>query len=161
MWCWKPPRMETTLLLQAICFNTWCFSCGKSLVFCLVKIGTRKALTGITTAKGEGQGKCGPAERHTHTAEVLNAFSVLVSTGKTHTQDSKAPETSRIICSKKDLALVEEDQLKEYLLINKLEIHKSMGPDSIYPHALRELADVIAKPLSKIFKRSWWLWEIP
>lgn len=94
-------------------------------------------------------------------AEKLNAFSVLISVGKTHTQEYKASETSRIVFIKKDLLLVQEDQLKEQLLKNKLEILKSMGPDGIYPLMLRELAHIIAKPLSKIFKRSWWLWEIP
>lgn len=49
--------------------------------------------------------------------------------------------------------MVEEDQFKEHL--HKLEIHKSIGPDGIYPHMLRDLADVIARPLLIIFARSW------
>lgn len=69
------------------------------------------------------------------------------------TEVSQAPETRRKVCSKKDLPLVEGDQLKEHL--NKLEVHRTMGPDGIYPHMLRDLANVTARPLSIIFERSW------
>ena len=69
------------------------------------------------------------------------------------TEVSQAPETIRKVCSKKGLPLVEEEQLKEHL--NKLEIHRSMRPDGVHPPVLRDLADVIARPLSIIFERSW------
>ncbi|KFV81576.1 hypothetical protein N308_13167, partial [Struthio camelus australis] len=55
--------------------------------------------------------------------------------------------------------LVEEDQVREHL--NKLDIHKSTGPDEIHPGVLRELVDVIARPLSIIFERSWRTGEVP
>ena len=41
--------------------------------------------------------------------------------------------------------LVEDDLVRQYL--RKLDIHKSMAPDGMYPQLLRELADVIARPL--------------
>jgi len=84
---------------------------------------------------------------------MFSAFPFLVSTGKTHTQKSQDPETSRKVYNNKGLPLVKEDQLKEHL--NKLEIRKSRGPDGIYPHVLRELADVIARSLSIVSERLW------
>ncbi|KAK4828998.1 hypothetical protein QYF61_001754 [Mycteria americana] len=46
-------------------------------------------------------------------------------------------------------------------LLHHLDTYKSMGPDEIQPRVLRELADVLTKPLSIIYQQSWLTGEVP
>ena len=47
---------------------------------------------------------------------------------------------------------IQEETVRDLLL--QLDCHNSMGPDEIHPRVLRELAEVIAEPLSIIYQRS-------
>lgn len=74
-------------------------------------------------------------------------------------QESQVPETNGKFWSKEDLPSVEEDRVREPL--KKLDRDKFTGPGGMYPWVLRELADVIVRPLLVIFERSWWSGRVP
>ncbi|KAK4823211.1 hypothetical protein QYF61_027358 [Mycteria americana] len=46
-------------------------------------------------------------------------------------------------------------------LLHHLDTHKSMGPDEIHLRVLKELADVLTKPLSIIYQQSWLTGQVP
>ncbi|KAK4825484.1 hypothetical protein QYF61_027639 [Mycteria americana] len=46
-------------------------------------------------------------------------------------------------------------------LLHHLDPHKSMGLDGIHPRVLRELVEVLTKPLSILYQQSWLTGEVP
>ncbi|PKU35663.1 rna-directed dna polymerase from mobile element jockey-like [Limosa lapponica baueri] len=92
-------------------------------------------------------------------AELLNAIFASVFTAQATPQESQTWEVTEKVWTKEDVPSVEEDQVRDQL--SKLDIRKSMGPDGMRVRVLRELAEVIAGPLSIIFERSWRTGEVP
>ena len=54
---------------------------------------------------------------------------------------------------------IQEETVRDLLL--QLDCHKSMGQDEIHLRVLRELAEVIAEPLSIIYQHSLLTGEVP
>lgn len=77
----------------------------------------------------------------------------------TSTINLQGPEKMVKDSSKEEVPLVEEDQHREGLL-SKWVIPDSMAPDEMQPRVPREVGDVTVKPLS-VFKRLWWLRDVP
>ncbi|CAM5131267.1 unnamed protein product [Natator depressus] len=89
-------------------------------------------------------------------ANVLNAFFASVFTNKVSSQTTALGSTA---WGGGDQPSVEKEVVRDYL--EKLDEHKSMGPDALHPRVLKELADVIAEPLAIIFENSWRSGEVP
>lgn len=84
-------------------------------------------------------------------AEVLNAFFTSVFNSRIgYPQGTLYPDLE-VPC----------DSGRDRDLLLHLECHKSIGPDRLHPRMLRDLAEVIAKPLSAIYQHSWLSGEVP
>ncbi|CAM4695697.1 unnamed protein product [Lepidochelys kempii] len=88
-------------------------------------------------------------------ANVLNAFFASVFTNKVSSQTAALGITK---WGRDGQPSVEIEVVRDYL--EKLDVHKSMGPDELHPRVLKELAAVIAEPLAIIFENSWQTGEV-
>ncbi|KAK4827457.1 hypothetical protein QYF61_018178 [Mycteria americana] len=93
-------------------------------------------------------------------AEVLNAFFASVFNSKT----SCCPGTQPLELQDRDgeqneAPIIQGEMVSD--LLHHLDTHESMQLDRIYPRVLRELAEVLAKPLSIIYQQSWLTGEVP
>ncbi|CAM5076950.1 unnamed protein product [Eretmochelys imbricata] len=89
-------------------------------------------------------------------ANVLNAFFASVFMNKVSSQTTALGSTA---WGGGEQPSVKKEVVWDYL--EKLDVHKSMGPDALHPRVLKELADVIAEPLAIIFQNSWRSGEVP
>ncbi|CAM4588838.1 unnamed protein product [Lepidochelys olivacea] len=89
-------------------------------------------------------------------ANVLNAFFASVFTNMVSSQTAVLGNTAWGVGGQPS---VEKEVVRDYL--EKLDVHKSMGPDALHPRVLKEFAAVIAEPLAIIFENSWRSGEVP
>ncbi|KAJ7420929.1 hypothetical protein WISP_45802 [Willisornis vidua] len=66
-------------------------------------------------------------------------------------RESQCPGLDDHDCENDQLPV--DPEIVQYLLL-QLDPNKSMGPGGIHPRIVKELADIVAKPLSMIFEWS-------
>ncbi|KAK4817308.1 hypothetical protein QYF61_009161 [Mycteria americana] len=93
-------------------------------------------------------------------AEVLNAFFASVFNSQTSCSlGTQPPELEGRDGEQNEAPIIQGEMISD--LLHHLDTPKSMGPDKIHPRVLRELAEVLTKPLSIIYQQSWLTGEVP
>jgi len=87
-------------------------------------------------------------------AEVLNVFFTSAFNSQTsYAQRSLRPDLEVWADMRNIPPEIQVEMVRELLL--HLDCHKSMGLDGLHPRVLKELAGMIAEPLSAIYQHSW------
>jgi len=92
-------------------------------------------------------------------AEVLNAFFASAFNIKTSSSDTQSPELEDMDKQQNEAPVIQEERVSD--LIQHLDTRKSMGLDGVHPRVLRELAEVLTKPLPIIYQQSCLTGEVP
>ncbi|KAK4811322.1 hypothetical protein QYF61_024458 [Mycteria americana] len=93
-------------------------------------------------------------------AEVLNAFFASVFNSRADCSLGTQPlELEDRDGDQTGAPIIQGEMVSD--LLHHLDTHKSMGPDEIHLRVLKELADVLTKPLSIIYQQSWLTGEVP
>ncbi|KAK4815887.1 hypothetical protein QYF61_009938 [Mycteria americana] len=93
-------------------------------------------------------------------AEVLNAFFASVFISRAECSMGTQPlELEDRDGDQTGAPIIQGEMVSD--LLHHLDTHKSMGPDEIHPRVLKELAEVLTKPLSIIYQQSWLTGEVP
>ncbi|KAK4822092.1 hypothetical protein QYF61_009792 [Mycteria americana] len=93
-------------------------------------------------------------------AELLNAFFASVFNSRANCSlGTQPPESEDRDGDQNGDPIIQGEMVSD--LLHHLDIHKSMGPDEIHPRILKEVADVLTKPLSIIYQQSWLTGEVP
>ncbi|KAK4815580.1 hypothetical protein QYF61_004097 [Mycteria americana] len=93
-------------------------------------------------------------------AEVLNAFFASVFNSRANCSlGTQPPELEDRDGDQNGAPIIQGEMVSD--LLHHLDTHKSMEPDEIHLRVLKELADVLTKPLSIIYQQSWLTGEVP
>ncbi|KAK4810673.1 hypothetical protein QYF61_007473 [Mycteria americana] len=92
--------------------------------------------------------------------EVLNAFFASVFNSRANCSlGTQPPELEDRDGDQNGAPIIQGEMVSD--LLHHLDTHKSMGPDEIHLRVLKELAEVLTKPLSIIYQQSWLTGEVP